>query len=146
VKWTIAAIGKPKLPFAAAGIQEYLSRLRKSIDVELLAIKPSRAQSESDALLANTTGTYRIILDERGISLTSRELAGRIQQLENASTRTAAVLIGGADGHNAALRNQADLMLSLSRFTIQHELALLLFLEQLYRASSIIQGFPYHRD
>jgi 23S rRNA (pseudouridine1915-N3)-methyltransferase len=55
-------------------------------------------------------------------------------------------LIGAADGHNASLRDACDLLLTLSPFTLQHELALLVLLEQLYRVASLKSGSPYHRD
>jgi 23S rRNA (pseudouridine1915-N3)-methyltransferase len=60
--------------------------------------------------------------------------------------KTVAFLIGAADGHNEALRGKCDLVLTLSPFTLQHELALLVLLEQLYRVASLKSGSPYHRD
>jgi 23S rRNA (pseudouridine1915-N3)-methyltransferase len=60
--------------------------------------------------------------------------------------KTVAFLIGGADGHSAELREKSDRVLSLSSFTMQHELALLVLFEQLYRVASLASGSPYHRD
>ena len=60
--------------------------------------------------------------------------------------KTVAFLIGAADGHNESLRDRCDLILTLSPFTLQHELALLVLLEHLYRVASLKIGSPYHRD
>ena len=57
-----------------------------------------------------------------------------------------ALVIGGADGHDSSLKQQADALLSLSALTFPHELARLMLVEQLYRASTILQGRPYHRS
>ena len=60
--------------------------------------------------------------------------------------KTVAFLIGAADGHSEELREKCDLLLTLSGFTLQHELALLVLLEQLYRLTTLKSGSPYHRD
>ena len=88
----------------------------------------------------------RIVLDERGEELTSRALAGKIDAWEQSSVKAGAILIGGADGHTDALRKAAGWTWSLSRLTLQHELALVVLYEQLYRAYTIKAGLPYHRD
>ena len=146
MKWQLLAIGKPKLPFAAAGIAEYLKRLRAFTRVEVDFLKSSEQEKESSALLRRSEHTFRIVLDERGEELTSRELAARITCLEHSAAPVAALLVGGADGHTAEVRRSADLLWSLSKLTLQHELALLVAMEQLYRAYTIKAGLPYHRD
>ena len=140
----ILTIGKPKLPYARAGLAEYAGRLGKALEIEHL--KTSTHEQESETLLARSEGTFRILLDERGQQLTSLELAARIAQWEMQRTKTITFLIGGADGHTAALRAAADFRFSLSKLTLQHELALLLLLEQIYRARAINAGTPYHRE
>ena len=75
------------------------------------------------------------------------KFAEKLDALEmRGDVKTVAFLIGAADGHNAELRAKCDLMLTLSPFTLQHELALLVLLEQLYRVASLKSGSPYHRD
>lgn len=146
MKWSLIAVGKPKLPFARAGINEYLHRLQRVAATEFITVKSGTPATESAALLARSDGAYRIVLDERGRTFTSPEFAHRIRDLQLAGHRHFAVLIGGADGHHDSLRQSADLLLSLSRLTLQHELALLLTAEQIYRAHSILAGSPYHRE
>ncbi len=146
MRWHILAIGKPRLPFAAAGIAEYTARLKPFAPVKLDYLKSGPRDTESAALLDRSAGMFRIVLDERGESLTSRAFAEKISAWEQRSVKTAALLIGGADGHTDALRASADWSWSLSRLTFQHELALLLALEQIYRAYTIKARLPYHRD
>jgi 23S rRNA (pseudouridine1915-N3)-methyltransferase len=143
----IIAVGKPKLPFAKAGVEEYSGRLRPWVDSALDFVKAGSQESESAALLERSAGCLRIVLDERGEEVTSRALAGRITQWEqDGSIKAVAILIGGADGHTNQLRSAAQWTWSLSKLTLQHEMALVLVLEQLYRAFTIKAGTPYHRD
>jgi 23S rRNA (pseudouridine1915-N3)-methyltransferase len=130
MQWRLFAIGKPKLGFAREGVVEYAKRLRPlaGVTIEYLS-----------------EGMHRVVLDESGEQCTSLELAGRIGQWEQERFKTIALLIGGADGHAAELRARADWVWSLSRLTLQHELALVVVLEQLYRAYAITGGLPYHR-
>jgi 23S rRNA (pseudouridine1915-N3)-methyltransferase len=146
MQWHVFAIGKPKLPFARDAIQEYAKRLRPLTTATIDYLKPLGGEQESDALLRRSEGMYRVVLDERGEQWSSRELATRVAQWEQGRMKSVAVLIGGADGHNVELRARADWVWSLGRLTYQHELALVLVLEQLDRAYAIKAGLPYHRD
>ena len=145
--WHIFAIGKPKLAYARAGVEEYAKRLRPFAQVSLEYLKaPNNREAESALLLQRSEGMLRIVLDERGEEPTSRALAQKIAGWEKESVKSIALLIGGADGHTEALRQSADWLCALSRLTLQHELALVVLCEQLYRAYSIKAGLPYHRD
>jgi 23S rRNA (pseudouridine1915-N3)-methyltransferase len=146
MQWHVFAIGKPRLGFAREGIEEYAKRLRPMAGVTIEYLKPASGEAESAALLRRSEGMYRVALDERGEQLTSRELASRVGQWEQERVKAVALLIGGADGHGAELRAQADWRWSLGKLTFQHELALVMVLEQIYRAYSIKGGLPYHRD
>ncbi len=144
--WHVFAIGKPKLGFARDGVAEYAKRLRPLAPVTIEYLKPAAGEEESAALLRRCEGMLRVALDERGEQLTSRDVAARIGQWEQDRVKSVALLLGGAEGHSAELRAQADYVWSLSRLTFQHELALVLVLEQLYRAYTIKSGLPYHRE
>lgn len=146
MNWHILVIGKPKLAFAEAGVAEYLRRLEPVAKVRLDFLKAPTREKESAALLERSAGMFRIVLDERGAQFTSREFAGKIREWEQRSVKNVALIIGGADGHTDELRSAADLLWSLGRLTLQHELALVVLLEQIYRAYSINAGAPYHRD
>lgn len=139
--------GKPALAYAKAGVDEYLKRLARCGGHELVTVRAGNRDEVSARLLERSEGCWRIALDERGEGLTTRAFAGRLDALaRRGDVKCVAFLIGAADGHNERLRAEADLLLSLSAFTLQHELALLVLLEQLYRVASLRSGSPYHRD
>lgn len=143
----IIVAGKPALAYARAGVGEYLKRLSRIGGHELVTVKAGGQDEVSVRLLERSLGCYRIALDERGERLTTRQLAGRLDALEmRGDVKTVAFLIGAADGHSEELREKCDLLLTLSGFTLQHELALLVLLEQLYRLTTLKSGSPYHRD
>ena len=86
-----------------------------------------------------------VALDEAGEALSTRALAGRMEQWLSGG-RDVAFLIGSADGLDATLKAEAERRLSLSALTLPHGLARVLLAEQLYRAHSLLRGHPYHRD
>jgi len=145
LRWRILSVGKPRLAYARDGITEYLARVRCFATVEEEIIKASNPAKEGAQLVAGSRNCFRLVLDERGKEFTSREFAQRVRDIE-LSARPCAVIVGGADGHIQEVRDGADLLWSLSRMTLQHELALLFALEQIYRAHTILSGLPYHRD
>jgi 23S rRNA (pseudouridine1915-N3)-methyltransferase len=139
--------GKPALAYAKAGVDEYLKRLSRFGGYEIVIVKAGTRDEVSARLLEKSHGCHRIALDERGESLGTRSFAEKLDALAmRGDIKTVAFLIGAADGHNEALRNACDGILTLSPFTLQHELALLILLEQLYRVTSLKSGSPYHRD
>lgn len=143
----IIVAGKPALAYAKAGVDEYLKRLSRFGNHELVTVKAGSSDDVSARLLDRSAGCFRIALDERGESLTTRAFAAMLDSLAlRGDIKTLAFLIGAADGHNDALRAAVDRSLALSSLTMQHELALLVLLEQLYRAASLRGGSPYHRD
>lgn len=146
MNWLVIAIGKPKLAFAKAGVEEYTTRLQTFARLELSYKKAGNRDAESAALLDASAGCFRVCLDERGEAVGSRALSEKIANWEQMRVKKIAVLVGGADGHSQALRSTCDWTWSLSPLTFQHELALVMLLEQLYRAYSIKSGLPYHRD
>lgn len=142
----ILAIGKPRLAFAKAGVAEYLARFPAKNGVEIESLRASTREEESALLLSRSEGMLRVVLDEHGKQVTSRDLARKLSDWELHRAKSVAFLIGGADGHTDELRRTADWCWSLSPLTLQHELALVVLLEQLYRARCINAGTPYHRD
>ena len=144
VKLRCLAIGKPKLSFASEGVREYESRLRHYVP---LSIEYLKVRNGSDTLLGRSEGSYRVALDESGAQMSTREISRTVTTLESrGEIKSIAFLIGGADGHSIALREQCDAIWSLSRMTMQHELALVVLLEQLYRVYTLKRGEPYHRE
>src|SRR5690606_25249255 len=134
----IIAVGKPRLDYARLGMEEYTKRLSAAGRVEWDYIRAGK--SESETLLQRSAGIWRVALDERGVHESSREFARRIEEWENRGIRQAALLVGGADGHDESVRKNSDFIWSLGKMTLQHELALLVALEQIYRAHTIRTG------
>ncbi len=146
MRWRIIAVGKPRLAYARDGITEYLTRIKCFATVEEIIIKASNPAKEGAQLLSHSSDCFRLVLDERGKELTSRDFAARVREIEIHAHKPCAVIVGGADGHTSEVREKADFLWGLSKMTLQHELALLFALEQIYRAHTILAGLPYHRD
>ncbi|MDA7887931.1 23S rRNA (pseudouridine(1915)-N(3))-methyltransferase RlmH [Akkermansiaceae bacterium] len=144
--WKIYAAGKPALAYAKTGIEEYLKRLQRGAKVELIYLKAGDSESVSKDLLTRSEGTFRIALDERGKDWTTGQFVDLVNKWEmDPGIKTISLLIGASDGHTKDLRSQCNAIWALSPLTLQHELALVVLLEQLYRAYSIKRGEPYHR-
>lgn len=147
MQFRVIVAGKPALNHAKMAVEDYLKRLSRHGSYELVIIKAGDKESVSERLLQASDGCYRICLDERGASPTTRELVKSFSVMKmSGDLKTVAFLIGAADGHTEKLRNQCQMILSLSKLTMQHEIALVVLLEQLYRIETIHAGSPYHRD
>jgi len=105
-----------------------------------------RAEEARGLRAAVPTGATVVALDERGTEYDSLSFAAWLGQQRDRSVPAMAFLIGGPDGLDPDLRASAQRTWSLGRLTLPHELARLVLLEQLYRAGSILQGTPYHRE
>lgn len=145
MKWEIVAIGKPALSWAREAVDDYATRLRRMISLEISALRPNPISTTSERMLEASAGSWRIALDERGKMMSSEDFAEWIRKQELAGRKRVSILIGGADGHSDAVRSEVNEIWSLTPMTLQHELAQVVFLEQLYRACSILRGEPYHR-
>lgn len=105
-----------------------------------------RRRREAELLLAALpSGAFVVALDETGRQLASADLAERLGRLRDEGRRHVAFVIGGADGLDEAVRQAADLVLSLGPMTWPHLLVRGLIAEQIFRAQSILAGHPYHR-
>lgn len=143
----VIVAGKPALPYAKTGVAEYLKRLQRPGGHELEIVKAGPSDEVSARLLVRSEGCYRIALDERGERWTTRQFAEKLDALAmRGDVKCVAFLIGAADGHSQELRASCQGVMTLSSLTMQHELALLVLLEQLYRVASLKSGSPYHRD
>ena len=120
-------------------VERYLKRIAWPTQVTEL---PDRGGTLSAAPPASVT----ILLDERGGLLSSIDFARKLESWRDDGKREARFLIGAADGHDAALRGAADLILSFGPATWPHMLARAMLAEQLFRATSILANHPYHRE
>ena len=113
--------------------------------VELESRKPGKA-AEGELLLEHLDGAHVIACDEHGKAYPSRAFATRIGKLRDDGVRRLVIVIGGADGHSSELLARADETLAFGPQTWPHALARVMLAEQIYRAVTILQGSPYHRD
>ena len=139
--YKIIAIGKIKRKWIQTGIEMYLNRLP---GLKIIEIKDSTQKKEEymikEIIRKNET---LITLNENGHSFTSKQLSKKLLDSHN---QNITFLIGGATGISSSLNNSASWQLSLSPLTFPHEIARLLLIEQLYRAQTITQGSPYHKE
>ncbi len=143
-------IGKTRDKRWLALQEEYLQRLSHFVRTELVEIRdPSGKdgkESEGKLILDKVNQSSLVcLLDVKGDSISSQKFAATIEKWQNRGTKEVAFIIGGADGVSAAVAERADVMLSLSFMTFTHEMARVVMLEQIYRAFTIIKGFPYQK-
>lgn len=144
MRFRICTVEQPRLPYAKIASAEYLKRLHAYGGADVRCVRSGSVAEEGERLLKASDGCRRILLDESGERLSTRDWKERIKRWE--TDREIAFLIGGAEGHGQAVRSAADAVWSLSPLTLQHELALVVLLEQLYRVQSWRRGEPYHRE
>ena len=120
-------------------VERYLKRITWPVKVSEL---PERGGTAPEA----ATNAVTIVLDERGEALSSTALAKKLENWRDTGRREARFVIGAADGHDKAVRNEADLLLSFGPATWPHMLARAMLAEQLFRATSILANHPYHRE
>lgn len=142
----VLAAGRPAIGYTREGVDFFMKRLKAFRSVELQYVKAGTSEETSERLLRASEGCLCIALDERGETWSTREFERRVRDWQMRAVKRVAFLIGAADGHTDALRKSCPYMLSLSKLTMQHELALVVLLEQIYRVHTLLQGTPYHRD
>ena len=139
--YKIIAIGKIRKKWIQEGIEMYLKRLP---GLEVKEIKDSTQLKEEHTIKELISkNEFLVTLNENGQSFTSKQLATK---LLNSYNQKIIFVIGGASGLPTSLNNLASWQLSLSPLTFPHEIARLLLIEQLYRAKTITQGGPYHKE
>ena len=108
--------------------------------------KVSELPDQGGTMPAAAIGAMTVVLDERGIALSSMEFAKTLEKWRDHGAREARFLIGAADGHDEAQRAAADLLLSFGPATWPHMMARAMLAEQLFRATAILANHPYHRE
>ena len=156
MKLRIIAVGQKMPAWIESGFAEYARRMPRENSIELIELKPEKRASGKTAEQIKEAERNRILaalprdatawaLDEYGAQLTTLELADALREWQGAGRDTAFV-IGGADGLHQDIKQRADKLVALSRFTLPHGLVRVMLAEQLYRAWSVTQNHPYHRE
>ncbi len=157
MKIQLLLIGKTDKAYIEEGINEYLGRLRHYADTEII-IAPvkkqwsklpvqERKEKEAEVILKHIMQSDRcILLDEKGKSLNSGGFANLLGQIMSGPYKKLLFVVGGPWGFSPEVYRKAHMKLSLSAMTFSHQVIRIIFLEQLYRAMTIIRGEPYHNQ
>ena len=156
MKLNLIAVGKRMPKWVDLALTEYIKRLPKNINFNLNEIAPEKRsrnrslqelkKNEDEKINTLISSTNIVIaLDEKGELISSHRLAGELQIWIDQQIDVG-ILIGGADGLSDSIKNRASKIWSLSKMTLPHALARVIFIEQLYRASTILNKHPYHRE
>jgi 23S rRNA (pseudouridine1915-N3)-methyltransferase len=156
MKLIILAVGHKMPEWITHGFNEYSKRMPREATISLIEIKPeprttgktvsqvmeAEAQRIEAALPKEVT---RIVLDERGAALSTKQLSQKMHDWLGGG-RDVAFVIGGADGLHQSIRDTAQQLLALSALTLPHGMVRVLLAEQIYRAHSLLHNHPYHRE
>ena len=147
-------VGKTQQQYLLEGIAVYEKRLRHYLNFEIKDLPDVKLSGQNEQILKEKEGEvilkslethdYLILLDERGKQVTSVEFSGMINKLMVAGTKNVVFLVGGAYGFSEAVYKRANATLSLSKMTFPHQLIRLFFVEQLYRAMTILRNESYN--
>lgn len=157
MKIVLLCIGRTRDALIEKATARYCERIPHYIPFDFVTLPDVKAtaklsesqQKEKEGTMmlgALQPGDVVVLLDERGREMTSREFSGAIEKRMNSGIKRLVFIIGGPYGFSQAVYNCADAKLSLSRMTFSHEMVRLFFVEQIYRAMTIMRGEPYHHD
>jgi 23S rRNA (pseudouridine1915-N3)-methyltransferase len=157
MKIKLYCIGKTNLDFVDEGIRLYQNRITHFIDFEIIYLPDIKntknmpvselKKKEGLSILKNIlSNDFLCLLDENGLTHSSEIFAKLLEKKIDQATKSMVFVIGGAYGFSEEMYQKADLKLSLSKMTFSHQIIRLIFMEQLYRAFTIIKGIPYHNQ
>ena len=142
----ILAVGTRMPEWVTTAYEDYTRRMRKDMRVDLEEVPVGRASADEEKRLLERVGDdYLVALDERGKSLTTLQLAKWLGERQQ-DGRNLTFVIGGPDGLGPNILLKAALRWSLSSLTFPHAMVRVILAEQLYRAHSVLQNHPYHRE
>lgn len=157
MKITLAVIGKTEVGFVRQGIDEYVKRLQHYVPFNIQYIgdvkgtrnmsEPQQKTAEGKQLLAALeTSDYVVLLDEHGTERTSMDYSQWLERRMASGSKRLVFVVGGPYGFSPEVYDRANEKISLSKMTFPHELVRLIFVEQLYRAFTILRHEPYHHE
>jgi len=157
MKVRLVCMGKTDIPYLREGIADYSARVKRAISFEFIEIPELKnvgslnpeqiREKEALVILPKIPDqAFVVLLDEKGKVFRSVEFAAWLQQRFNQGLKDLVFVVGGAYGFHESLRQRASLQVSLSAMTFSHQIVRLIFMEQLYRAMSILRNEPYHNE
>ncbi len=151
----IISVGRKMPAWVDTACSDFIKRMPRELSVEMTDIKPEKRaagnsteniqQIESKRIIEAVGKDYLVACDERGSEITTLQLADKLQTWQSLG-RDVSIVIGGADGLHDSVKQQAGFLWGLSKLTLPHAFVRVLLCEQLYRAYSVNQGYPYHRE
>jgi len=155
MKIKIISVGHKMPGWVETACAEYTKRMPRELPVEIVEIKPDKRAggknsqvvqaAEAERILKAANKDFLVVCDERGKEKTTLQLADMLKQWQ-ASGRDISIIVGGADGLASSLIQKADFCWALSKLTLPHAFVRVLLTEQLYRAYSVTQNHPYHKE
>jgi 23S rRNA (pseudouridine1915-N3)-methyltransferase len=159
MKLRIISVGHKMPAWVETACADYVKRMPRELTIELIEIKPEKraagnnteniqeleAKHILEAIGKDFAKNYIVACDERGQEVTTLQLAEKLKSWQTLG-RDVSIVIGGADGLHASLKHRADFQWGLSKLTLPHAFVRVLLCEQLYRAHSVNQNHPYHRE
>jgi 23S rRNA (pseudouridine1915-N3)-methyltransferase len=157
MKVKLVVVGKTDEPYILKGIKEYEGRILRYLPLEILEIpalknashhgkQEWKAKEAAKILPVLSANDIVVLLDERGKELTSVEFSAFLNQKFSSGSKNLVFVVGGPFGFDDAVKRRADFRLSLSKMTFSHQMVRLFFLEQLYRALTILRNESYHHE
>ncbi|TYI22800.1 hypothetical protein ES332_A06G127100v1 [Gossypium tomentosum] len=150
----ILTVGKKRLPGVQLLVDEYIAKLKSYCHVDDVQIRsnPKNARNamaqvdDEDIAVINliTSNDWVVILDERGLDLSSEHLAELLGDAGNTAASRLSFCIGGPYGHGQRVRKRANVSIKLSSMVLNHQIALVVLMEQIYRSWTILKGQKYH--
>lgn len=157
MKISLLVIGKTDAGYFVDAIREYENRLGHYIPFEMQVIpdikntksltESQQKEKEGELILKNLqTGDYIVLLDERGKEFSSLQFSTYIEKKTHTVAKRLVFIIGGPYGFSESIYSKASEKISLSKMTFSHQMIRLIFIEQLYRAMTILNNEPYHHE
>lgn len=141
----IICIGKLKEQYLKDACFEYIKRISKYTDIEIIELKDSNIKKEKEEILKHlNTKDYNIILDIKGELIDSINFSKKIDNILSINPNIT-FIIGGSDGLDEEIKSKANYLLSFSKMTFPHQLFRVILLEQIYRSFRIINNETYHK-
>ena len=155
MKLRILSVGHKMPDWVSTACQDYIKRMPRELSIDIVDIKPEKRAAgnnteniqliEAKRIIEAAGPDFLVACDERGQEVTTLQLAEKLKNWQSLG-RDICIVIGGADGLHDSLKQRADFLWGLSKLTLPHAFVRVLLCEQLYRAHSVNQHHPYHRE
>ena len=155
MKLRIISVGHKMPAWVETACAEYIKRMPRELQIEIIEIKPEKRaagnstqnvqEAEAKRILEAVGKDYLIACDERGQEITTLQLAEKLQNWQSLG-KDVSIIIGGADGLHASIKQAAGFVWGLSKLTLPHAFVRILLCEQLYRGHTVLSNHPYHRE